>query len=120
MVDCLACSNMSAPVTDAGHGDTNNRASPKTIDILWANGIVQIASGDHHSAALSASGRLYTWGAHQLGILVAACIVCLSSWQLLDCVLDPILSVQEEANMDNWVSAALTTSLAHSMFKPFQ
>ena len=45
-----------------GHGDTRTKAQPQRIDRLWSSGIVQVACGDNHSAALSIDGRMYTWG----------------------------------------------------------
>lgn len=45
------------------------RESPTLISTLWCAGIVAIDSGDEHSVALSADGRLWTWGNGKHGAL---------------------------------------------------
>ena len=52
-----------------GHGDSQNRDKPAEIELLWPLGIIQIACGDNHSAALTADGRVFTWGRGKYGQL---------------------------------------------------
>ena len=52
-----------------GHGDRLNCDVPRLVDALWGVGVTQIAAGDNHSASLSASGRVYTWGRGKYGAL---------------------------------------------------
>ena len=52
-----------------GHGDRLNRDVPRVVDALWSVGVTQIGAGDNHSVALSASGRVYTWGRGKYGAL---------------------------------------------------
>ena len=53
----------------AGHGDSQNRDKPAEIEALWPLGVIQIACGDNHSAALTADGRVFTWGRGKYGQL---------------------------------------------------
>lgn len=50
-----------------GLGTWDSAASPQRIDRLWSSGIVQVACGENHSAALSVDGRVYTWGLGKYG-----------------------------------------------------
>ena len=52
-----------------GHGDHANCDAPALIQSLWAAGIVQVAAGDNHSAALAVNGEVYTWGRGKYGQL---------------------------------------------------
>ncbi|KUF83743.1 E3 ubiquitin-protein ligase HERC4 [Phytophthora nicotianae] len=47
-----------------GHGSTQNEHEPVLVDALRGldSDIVQVACGNWHTAALTASGDLYTWG----------------------------------------------------------
>ena len=42
---------------------------PRLIDSLQGKGVVEIACGGAHSAAITASGELYTWGKGRYGRL---------------------------------------------------
>lgn len=42
---------------------------PRPISRLWPLGVVQVACGDAHSAALLADGRVLTWGRGRYGAL---------------------------------------------------
>ena len=53
----------------AGRGDLQNRNKPGEIELLWPLGVIQIAAGDNHSAALTADGRVFTWGRGKYGQL---------------------------------------------------
>ena len=45
-----------------GHGDTNSIAHPKLISSLEDLTFIHIESGGFHTAAVSATGELWTWG----------------------------------------------------------
>lgn len=47
-----------------GHGDLSNILKPKKIEYFSSNkiNIIMIDAGDQHSAAISNSNELYTWG----------------------------------------------------------
>ena len=44
-----------------GHGDLNNRNVPTKVQNLSKEKIVKVACGKYHSAALSSTGKLFTW-----------------------------------------------------------
>merc|ERR1711865_394597 len=52
-----------------GHGNDMNQTSPALIQELVANDdvVVQMASGDSHTAVLCKSGKVYTWGMGRTG-----------------------------------------------------
>ncbi|XP_011141461.1 E3 ubiquitin-protein ligase HERC2 [Harpegnathos saltator] len=52
-----------------GHGDNISHDEPKLIETLLEKNIIFIACGSTYSAALSASGELYTWGRGNYGRL---------------------------------------------------
>ncbi|KAG6544026.1 hypothetical protein Mapa_014549 [Marchantia paleacea] len=52
-----------------GHGSKDDINSPKLVETLWGLGIVQVACGENHSAALSADGQVFTWGRGKYGQL---------------------------------------------------
>ena len=52
-----------------GLGDSKDRRAPTQVDGLWAMPVQQLAAGDEHSAALTASGFLFTWGCNDKGQL---------------------------------------------------
>lgn len=52
-----------------GLGDFLERRAPCEVSALWALPVVALAAGDQHSAALTASGFLFTWGANDKGQL---------------------------------------------------
>eukprot|EP00741_Cyanophora_paradoxa_P016699 tig00020938_g16128.t1 len=45
-----------------GHGDHALQRVPRTVDALRGKNTIGLAAGDHHSAAVTADGALYTWG----------------------------------------------------------
>ncbi len=47
----------------------NNRAKPTLVQALWSEAIVSIAAGEYFSAAVSLSGRVFTWGRNKYGQL---------------------------------------------------
>lgn len=52
-------------------GDTKTTAEtqPKIIPELQNKSVISVAIGDYHHAALTAEGRLFTWGAYSSGAL---------------------------------------------------
>jgi alpha-tubulin suppressor-like RCC1 family protein len=46
-----------------------DRRAPCEVSGLWALPVVTLAAGDSHSAALTTSGFLFTWGANDRGQL---------------------------------------------------
>lgn len=52
-----------------GLGDYQNRRAPCVIDGLWAMPVAALAAGEAHSAALTANGFMFTWGANDRGQL---------------------------------------------------
>ncbi|GAB6022018.1 RCC1 domain-containing protein 1 [Chamberlinius hualienensis] len=52
-----------------GHGDIESESSPRVIECLEGIVVKQIAAGGWHSAALTNSGDLYTWGWNESGQL---------------------------------------------------
>ncbi|CEM10127.1 unnamed protein product [Vitrella brassicaformis CCMP3155] len=52
-----------------GTGDTKDVILPKAIRSLQSKAIRQVACGEHHSAAVTESGVLYTWGLPRNGRL---------------------------------------------------
>jgi alpha-tubulin suppressor-like RCC1 family protein len=49
--------------------DTANRSTPAAVLVLFPEAIVSIAAGQGFSAAVSLSGRVYTWGRGKYGAL---------------------------------------------------
>lgn len=52
-----------------GHGNEEDRPTIACIDRFFPAGIVQVACGENHSAALGLDGRLFTWGRNKYGQL---------------------------------------------------
>ena len=48
-----------------GLGDFVDRRAPAHIEGLWALPVASLAAGDSHSAALTANGCLFAWGANE-------------------------------------------------------
>lgn len=53
----------------AGQGDSFVSAVPRPLPSLAALGIVQIACGESHNAALTIHGQVFTWGRGKYGAL---------------------------------------------------
>ena len=49
--------------------DTANRSTPAAVLVLFPDAIVSIAAGQGFSAAVSLSGRVFTWGRGKYGAL---------------------------------------------------
>eukprot|EP00854_Cymbomonas_tetramitiformis_P027196 gene27196-33478_t len=52
-----------------GLGDFSGKPSPALLQSLWCTPVVQVAAGETHSAALTATGHLFTWGSGKYGQL---------------------------------------------------
>ncbi|CAM6124002.1 unnamed protein product [Calypogeia fissa] len=52
-----------------GHDSKEDVTVPLLLGTLWGLGIVQIACGEYHSAALSSDGQVFTWGRGKYGQL---------------------------------------------------
>lgn len=52
-----------------GHGSRGNLLSPKPLEALDSQRIVEVSCGEWHSAAVSCAGGLYTWGSGRQGQL---------------------------------------------------
>nr|CAB3252595.1 ZF(ZZ)-8 zinc finger protein [Phallusia mammillata] len=52
-----------------GHGNRSSIDHPRVIESLRSEHVVEIAAGGSHSAAISATGRLFTWGKGRYGRL---------------------------------------------------
>ncbi|XP_050538275.1 serine/threonine-protein kinase Nek8-like [Daktulosphaira vitifoliae] len=68
-----------------GHGEWNGITRPKLIEFLLKLDIVKISCGNHHVAALTNEGQMYTWGRGnhgQLGVgnLQDCCFPILVNW----------------------------------------
>jgi SCF-associated factor 1 len=64
-----AFSTGSCSIVLQGGIDTNPDSKPKIIPELQNRGIISVNFGDYHNAALSADGKLYTWGSYSEGAL---------------------------------------------------
>ena len=53
----------------SGLPDTANRSTPAAVLVLFPEAIVSIAAGQGFSAAVSLSGRVFTWGRGKYGAL---------------------------------------------------
>ena len=52
-----------------GHGTRETEPRPRLIETLAADALRQLECGSHHMAAVSSTGRLYTWGSGSFGQL---------------------------------------------------
>lgn len=52
-----------------GDTDTTEESEPRLIPALQGKNVISIVLGDYHSAALTADGKLYTWGSFSAGAL---------------------------------------------------
>jgi len=54
-----------------GHNDSENQEAPRHVDNEWFRGkrVVFVAAGEDHTVAVTAGGRLYTWGRGYFGRL---------------------------------------------------
>ncbi len=50
-----------------GVGDRLERRTPVAVEGLWGLPILQLAAGDAHSLAITASGSLFAWGDNHFG-----------------------------------------------------
>ena len=52
-----------------GHGDRRSEKRPALIEFLEGSDLLQIACGGWHSAALTNTGEVFTWGSGRCGQL---------------------------------------------------
>ena len=52
-----------------GDTDTTEESEPRVIPALQDRNVISVVLGDYHSAALTADGKLYTWGSFSAGAL---------------------------------------------------
>jgi len=52
-----------------GDTDTTEESGARVIPALQDRNVISVALGDYHSAALTADGKLYTWGQFSAGAL---------------------------------------------------
>ena len=52
-----------------GDTDTTEESEPRVIPALQDRNVISVVLGDYHSAALTADGKLYTWGRFSSGAL---------------------------------------------------
>jgi len=55
-----------------GHATHVDEKYPRLLRALRNKGIVQMAAGGQHVAALSSSGQIYTWGVGMFSALLSA------------------------------------------------
>lgn len=51
-----------------GHGNENGCSTPKRVEALSDFNITQIACGSRHTAVVTSTGKLYTWGDKENGV----------------------------------------------------
>ena len=52
-----------------GHGNKNSCDRPRVVDALRGRDIISVSCGGAHSAAITATGELFTWGKGRYGRL---------------------------------------------------
>ena len=65
----VAYSTGSSSIVLLGDTDTKPDSRPKVIPQLQNKSIISVVIGDWHNAALTANGKLFTWGAYSHGAL---------------------------------------------------
>ena len=51
-----------------GHGNEAGHSTPKRVDALVGLAVSQIACGSRHTAIITSSGAIYTWGDKENGV----------------------------------------------------
>ena len=51
-----------------GHGNEVGHSTPKRVDALVGLAVSQIACGSRHTAIITSSGAIYTWGDKENGV----------------------------------------------------
>ena len=51
-----------------GHGNENGCSTPRKVEALTGHHIAQIACGSRHTAIVTSTGKLYTWGDKDNGV----------------------------------------------------
>lgn len=65
----IAYSTGASSVVLMGDTDTTPNTVPKIIPALQNRAVISVVLGDYHNAALTAGGKLLTWGAYSAGAL---------------------------------------------------
>ena len=52
-----------------GHGDTRDVATPKIVEALLGEDVVEVRAGDKHVAVVTSDGEVFTWGEGEYGCL---------------------------------------------------
>lgn len=65
----IAYSTGSSSIVLMGDIDTTDESEPKIIPDLQNRSVISIVLGDYHNGALTATGKLLTWGAYSSGAL---------------------------------------------------
>ncbi|PPQ67894.1 hypothetical protein CVT26_007094 [Gymnopilus dilepis] len=65
----VAYSTGQSSIVLVGDTDTNPESQPKIIRELQNKSVISVVIGDYHNAALTANGKLLTWGAYSNGAL---------------------------------------------------
>ncbi|TFK39864.1 regulator of chromosome condensation 1/beta-lactamase-inhibitor protein II [Crucibulum laeve] len=65
----IAYSTGGSSIVLMGDTDTMPQSEPKIIPALQNRDVILVVLGDYHNAALTATGRLLTWGAYSAGAL---------------------------------------------------
>ena len=52
-----------------GHGDTRDVSTPKIVEALLGDDIVEVCAGDKHVAVVTSDGEVFTWGDGEYGCL---------------------------------------------------
>ena len=56
------------PFAKLGHGNEIGHSTPKRVDALVGLAVSQIACGSRHTAIITTSGAIYTWGDKENGV----------------------------------------------------
>ena len=52
-----------------GHGDTRDVSTPKIVEALLGEDVVEVSAGDKHVAVVTSDGEVFTWGEGEHGKL---------------------------------------------------
>ena len=52
-----------------GHGDTRDVSTPKIVEALLGEDVVEVSAGDKHVAVVTSDGEVFTWGEGEHGRL---------------------------------------------------
>ena len=52
-----------------GHGDTRDVSTPRIVEALFGEDVVDFCAGDKHVAVVTSDGEVFTWGEGEFGRL---------------------------------------------------